>query len=62
MRSLVAFASRGKKPLMRPGRILADIEQSEHLPLAARFAARSTNGGSKGPRCTGAGSESRPVA
>ncbi len=47
---------------MRPGRILADIEQSEHLPLAARFAARSTNGGSKGPRCTGAGSESRPVA
>jgi hypothetical protein len=27
---------------MRPGRILADTEQSKHLPLAPRFAARST--------------------
>ena len=27
---------------MRPGRVLTDIEQSEHLPLAARLAARST--------------------
>jgi hypothetical protein len=27
---------------MRPGRVLTDIEQSEHLPLATRLAARST--------------------
>jgi hypothetical protein len=27
---------------MIPGRVLADIEQSEHIPLATRLAARST--------------------
>jgi fatty-acyl-CoA synthase len=27
---------------MRPGRVLTDIEQSEHIPLATRLAARST--------------------
>jgi hypothetical protein len=36
------FESLGKEPLMRPGRVLTDIERSEHLPLAARLAARST--------------------
>lgn len=36
------FCQQGKEPLMRPGRVLTDIEQSEHLPLATRLAARST--------------------